>query len=281
VRTIAYDTVVDAVGNLCMRAATQLPVDVVDSLRKSLALEQSPRGKAVIEQCIENAVCAASGNDPVCQDTGVAVYFVAMGNEVAIAGGTITDALNEGTHRGYTNGYLRKSIVRDPLFDRKNTGDNTPAMVHLDIVPGETITITLLPKGGGSENMSALAMLKPSQGSAGVVDFVTNTVVQAGGNPCPPVIVGVGIGGVADHAMQLAKRALLRPLGTPHCDERYAHLEREILRRINASGVGPQGLGGTVTALAVHIEEAPCHLASLPVGVALQCHAARRGTVVL
>jgi len=172
-------------------------------------------------------------------------------------------------------------MVNDPVFDRKNTGDNTPAAVHIDSVPGETIAITLLPKGGGSENMSALAMLKPSQGSSGIVDFVTGVVIRAGGNPCPPVIVGVGIGGTADSVMLLAKRALLRPLGKPHHDDRYARLEREILHKVNASGIGPQGLGGTVTALGVHIEEAPCHLASLPVGVALNCHAARRGTVVL
>ena len=280
-REIPFETVARAVSELCIRAAANLPADIAEALKKNVALEESPRGKVILEQCIENAKCAALENDPICQDTGIAVYFVAIGNGVTIAGGTITDAINEGTRRGYAEGYLRKSIVSDPVFDRKNTGDNTPAVVHLDIVKGDKVVITLLPKGGGSENMSALAMLKPSQGSAGVVDFVTNTVIQAGGNPCPPVIVGVGIGSTADGVMLLAKKALLRPVGKPHIDERYARLEGEILRKINDSGIGPQGLGGTVTALAVHIEEAPCHLASLPVGVTLNCHAARRGTVVL
>lgn len=268
-------------SNLCLNAAANLPMDVADALRNSVALEASPRGRAILEQCLENAQCAARENDPICQDTGTAVYFVEMGTEVTITGGTIIDAINEGTRLGYKNCFLRKSIVSDPVFDRKNTGDNTPASIHLDIVGGDKVSITLLPKGGGSENMSALAMLKPAQGSAGVVDFVVSTVVRAGGNPCPPVVVGVGIGSTADGVMLLAKKALLRSVGKPHCDERYARLEGEMLRRINDSGIGPQGLGGTVTALAVHIEDAPCHLASLPVGVTLNCHAARRGTIVL
>lgn len=280
-RTIAYNTVVEAASNLCMQAAANLPKDVVDALRKSVAREESPRGRAILEQCLENAECATRENDPICQDTGTAVYFVEIGAEVTVTGGTIIGAIQEGTRLGYKNGFLRKSIVSDPVFDRKNTGDNTPAVIHVEIVGGDKVAITLLPKGGGSENMSALAMLKPAQGSAGVVDFVVSTAVLAGGNPCPPVIVGVGIGSTADGVMLLAKKALLRSVGKPHCDERYARLEEDILRRINDSGIGPQGLGGTVTALAVHIEEAPCHLASLPVGVTLNCHAARRGTIVL
>lgn len=280
-RTIAHNTVAEAVSNLCLNAAANLPMDVADALRNSVALEASPRGRAILGQCLENAQCAAQENDPICQDTGTAVYFVEMGTEVTITGGTIIDAINEGTRLGYKNGFLRKSIVSDPVFDRKNTGDNTPASIHLDIVGGDKVSITLLPKGGGSENMSALAMLKPAQGSAGVVDFVVSTVVRAGGNPCPPVVVGVGIGSTADGVMLLAKKALLRSVGKPHCDERYARLEGEMLRKINDSGIGPQGLGGTITALAVHIEDAPCHLASLPVGVTLNCHAARRGTIVL
>ena len=280
-RVISYQIIVEAVKKLCVEAATKLPKDVVAALQKALEAEESPRGKNILRQCLENAKLAVCENDPICQDTGVAVYFVELGSEVTISGGTLIDAINEGTRQGYRDGYLRKSIVADPLFDRKNTGDNTPAIVHIDIVAVEVLGITLLPKGGGSENCSALGMLKPADGPAAVTDFVVDTVVKSGGKPCPPVIVGVGIGGTADRAMLLAKKALLRPVGKSHGDERYAKLEQTILEKINASGIGPQGLGGTVTALAVHIEEYPCHLASLPVAVNCNCHAARRAEISL
>jgi fumarate hydratase subunit alpha len=278
-RIIPYAQVVEAVAGLCLRAATQIPPDVVGALERALNSEESPRGKSILEQCLANAKLAGQENDPVCQDTGAAVYFVTLGAETRIDGGTIVQALNEGTRLGYASGYLRKSIVADPLFDRKNTGDNTPALAHIDIVPGDSLSIELLPKGGGSENVSGLAMLKPSDGAEGVAEFVVKTVVKAGGNPCPPVIVGVGIGGTADKAMLLAKKALLRPLGKRNVDKRYAALEEEILQKINASGVGPQGLGGTVTALGVAIEQFPCHIASLPVAVTVNCHAARRAKI--
>jgi fumarate hydratase subunit alpha len=275
-RVIPAAAVTNAVLKLCIEAAAQLPPDVLAALEQAAETEDSPRPRALLKQCLENAEIAAAGNDPICQDTGVAVYFVEMGSDVTLSGGTLDDAINEGTRRGYRDGYLRNSIVADPLFDRRNTGDNTPAVIHIDMVKGDTFAITLLPKGGGCENMSALAMLKPADGPGGVVDFVADTVIQSGGKPCPPVIVGVGIGGTADKASYLAKKALLRPVGSKHTDPRYSELEGEILRKINDSGVGPQGLGGHITALAVHIEEYPCHIASLPIAVNINCHAARR-----
>jgi fumarate hydratase subunit alpha len=280
-RTISFATIVDAVAGICRTAATMLPPDITAALQRAFDDELSPGGKALIGQCIANADLAATEGDPICQDTGVAIYFVEIGTDVFIDGGTIVEAINEGTRIGYSNGYLRKSMVADPLFDRKNTGDNTPALVHIDIVRGDGLSIELLPKGGGSENVSGLAMLKPGDGPNGVVDFVVSTVVKGGGNPCPPLLVGVGIGGTADVAMTLAKKALLRPLDKTNPDERYAKLELEILQKINASGVGPQGLGGTVTALGVQIEQYPCHIASLPVAVTVNCHAARRAGIKL
>jgi fumarate hydratase subunit alpha len=280
-KTIAYTTIVNAVENLCIQAAHVLPSDVREALNGSAAREQSPLGRSILSRCIKNADLAEKENLPICQDTGFAVVFVHAGEDVRIEGGLLIDAINDGVRRGYERGYLRKSIVSDPLFDRKNTGTNTPAIVHVEPVAGNELRLTLLPKGGGSENMSGLAMLKPSDGQDGVVRFVVDTVTKAGGNPCPPVIVGVGIGGTADAACLLAKKALLRDIGTPHADPRYADLEQKILAGINASGVGPQGLGGTVTAFAVHIETFPCHIASLPVAVTLNCHAARKASVVL
>ncbi len=280
-RTINYQTIVDAVSDLCIQAAYQLPTDVLRSLQESALTEKSAGGRSILEQCIENAKIAASEKIPVCQDTGFAVFFVSLGSQLTISGGTITDAINRGVEQGYKRGYLRNSIVNDPLFDRLNTGNNTPAVISLEIVPGDKLSITILPKGGGCENMSALAMLKPSDGKAGIMDFVVNTVIRAGGNPCPPVVVGVGIGGTADKASSLAKKALLRPTGSSHPDQRYSEFEKQILNRINSCGNGPQGLGGTTTALAVHIETFPCHIASLPVAVNLNCHAARRAAVIL
>ncbi|HEX3019843.1 MAG TPA: fumarate hydratase [Chitinispirillaceae bacterium] len=280
-RTIHFQTIVKAVNDLCIQAAYHLPADVLSSLQKSVLTEQSSNGRKILEQCIENANLAVSQHLPICQDTGFAVFFVTMGSELTISGGTLIQAINCGVQKGYREGYLRNSIVNDPLFDRKNTGDNTPAAITLDIVAGDKLSITILPKGGGCENMSALAMLKPSEAKAGVMDFVVNSVTRAGGNPCPPVIVGVGIGGTADKVSCLAKKALLRPVGSSNPDPRYDSLEKEILDRINMCGNGPQGLGGTTTALAVHIETYPCHIASLPVAVNLNCHAARQATVII
>ncbi len=274
-RTVPFAEVVEMVRLCCLSAAVKLPEDVLEALKNAYTKETKPLAKELIKQCLDNAEIALKENMPICQDTGFAVYFVEMGTNVKIDGGTITEALTEGTRQGYRDGFLRKSIVTDPLFKRKNTTDNTPPIIHLTMVPGDKINVILAPKGGGSENMSALKMLKPSDGKEGVVKFVTDTVINAGGNPCPPVIVGVGIGGTFEQAALLAKKALLRKVGSVHEDSEYAELEQEILSTINASGVGPQGLGGDTTALAVHINHHPCHIASLPVAVNINCHAAR------
>ena len=275
-RSIPYQIVVEQVRELCLRAAFDLPADVRNALEQARAAEAAPLGQALLEQCLANAATAADKRLPICQDTGFCVYFVELGVDVRIEGGLLADAINEGTRQGYEQGYLRKSIVADPVFDRVNTNDNTPAVIHLEQVPGDRLRLCLAPKGGGSENMSAVRMLKPSDGCEGVVEFVVEQTTQAGGNPCPPTIVGVGIGGTFEKVAYLAKKALLRqPPGAPHPTAAYAELEQEILTRINASGVGPQGLGGSTTALAVHIETFPCHIASLPVAVNLNCHAAR------
>ena len=280
-RTIAFEKIVSEVRAMCGKAACLLPPDVLEALKNGSKAETSDLGKAFFQQYLENADIAARENMPLCQDTGFAVYFVEMGTEVALDHGTVEEALTEGTKQGYKDFYLRKSIVADPLFDRKNTTSNTPCIVHLKSVPGDKLKITLAPKGGGSENMSALKMLKPSEGREGVVKFVVDSVVNAGGNPCPPTVVGVGIGGTMEYAAFLAKKALLRKVGTPSTDPRYAELEAEILEKINASGVGPQGLGGSVTSLSCHIEFFPCHLASLPVAVNINCHAARHAEIEL
>ncbi len=253
----------------------------MSALEKAFEAEENQRAKNILKQCLDNAKLAASCSDPICQDTGFAVFFVTMGSDVIIEGGNISGAINEGTRQGYKNGYLRSSIVSDPVFDRKNTNDNTPAAIHIDIITGTELSITLLPKGGGSENVSRLAMLLPSDGASGITEFVVSSVTKFAGKACPPVIVGVGIGGTADTAMLLSKKALLRPLGSLHSDERYSRLEREILEKINKSGIGPQGLGGATTALGVHIETYPCHIASLPVAVSMNCHAARKAAITL
>lgn len=280
-REISCSEIISAVKDLCIGASLDLPSDVMDSLHTAAENESSPLGRSILNKCIRNASIASTERLPICQDTGFAIFFVEMGSDVKITGGLLDEAINEGTRQGYLEGYLRKSIVSDPLYNRKNTSDNTPALIHLEIVPGDKLSITLLPKGGGCENMSALCMLKPSDGENGVIDFVVSTVTKAGGNPCPPVIVGVGIGGTADKASLLAKKALLRKTGSNNESERYAALEKKILTKINESGVGPQGLGGSTTALAVHIEWFPCHIASLPVAVNLNCHAARKACCIL
>lgn len=280
-RTIPASQIVEKVRDLCIRASFDLPPDVSSALQKAIDTEESPRARCILEQCVENANIAHTRKVSICQDSGFAVIFIQRGTNVLVDKGTITEAVNEGVRQGYNDGFLRKSIVNDPLFERKNTGDNTPAIVHIEEVPGDLLNIIVMPKGGGSENMSALCMLKPSDGQAGVIDFVSRTVINAGGNPCPPVIVGVGIGGTSDYAMLLSKKALLRPLGVVHSDARYQELEIQILNKINASGVGPQGLGGTSTAFAVHIECHPCHIASMPVAVSLNCHAARKMETII
>ncbi|ERP31988.1 fumarate hydratase, alpha subunit [Chitinivibrio alkaliphilus ACht1] len=281
IRMLSRDQVVSAVRNLCLEAARYLPADVLARMEKYAHAEKNFRGRAILEQCIENARIAAEKKLPICQDTGFAVLFVEMGTACCLDEGSVEEACQEGVRRGYTEGYLRKSIVHDPLFDRVNTNDNTPAVIHLRSVPGKSLRIVLAPKGGGSENMSRTAMLKPADGVEGVRDFVFRTVVEAGGNPCPPTIVGVGLGGTLEQCCLMAKKSLLRPVGTPHEDPRYARLEQELLEQINSSGVGPQGLGGRTTALAVHITPYPCHIAQLPVAVNLNCHAARHAEVTL
>lgn len=280
-RFISFDAIVKAVELMCLTAAFNLPGDVFQALEKARESETSPLGRSILEQCLENARIAQTQRVALCQDTGVAVFFVEIGEDVKVEGGHLYEAIQEGTRRGYQAGFLRKSIVRDPIFDRTNTQDNTPAIIHIDIVSGDKITIFLAPKGGGAENMSALKMLKPLMGKQGVMDFVVDTVVSAGGNTCPPVIVGVGIGGNFEKVAYLAKKSLLRTIGEKNPDPRYADFEAEILEKINASGLGPQGLGGVNTALAVHILTHPCHIASLPVAVNINCHSARHAKMVL
>lgn len=280
-RTIEYKKIADAVKEMCLEANYDLPQDVVDGFKKAVAQEESPLGKSILEQCLKNAQIAKDERVPICQDTGLSVFFINIGQDVKVEGGLLKDAINEGVRQGYKDGYLRKSSLDDPLFARKNTGDNTPAIIHLDMVAGDKLDITLAPKGGGAENMSRLAMLPPSAGEKGVIDFVVDTIVKAGGNPCPPTVVGVGIGGTFEKVAYLAKKALLWPLNAPNQDERYQQLEQRILHRINNSGVGPQGLGGNVTSFAIHIEHHPCHLASLPVAVNVNCHAHRHAHRVL
>lgn len=281
VREVAFETVADAVRALCLETAFQLPADTLDALKNAETSETSALGKSILAQCIENAQIAEEEQIPLCQDTGTAVFIVRLGAEVVVTGGTLTDAVNEGVRRGYTEGYLRKSIVDDPLYNRKNTKDNTPAVIHYEMIPGNKIEIDFAPKGGGAENMSAIRMLTPAAGEKGVFDFVVETVRKAGGNPCPPIVVGVGIGGNFERCAYLAKKAVMRPTATPHPDPRFAELEQRLLDAVNALGIGPQGLGGNTTALAVHIETAPAHIASLPVAVNINCHSARHHTLTI
>ncbi|HHV79416.1 MAG TPA: fumarate hydratase [Firmicutes bacterium] len=280
-REIAVDQITEAVKRLCLLANYRLGEDVIQKLESAEREEKSPLGKKVLQQIIENDEIAARDEVPICQDTGMAVIFVELGQDVHVVGGDFTRAIDEGVRRAYVEGYLRKSVVSDPLFNRKNTGDNTPSIIHTSIVPGDRLKISVLPKGFGSENMSALKMLKPSDGVDGLKDFVLETIVKAGPNPCPPVIVGVGVGGTMEKAAELAKRATCRRLGEPNPDPRYARLESELLEAINRTGIGPAGLGGTVTALAVHVEYYPTHIAGLPVAVNVLCHAARHAELVI
>ena len=279
-REIKTSEITDAVAELCIRANYELDDDIRQALEAAAAREKSPIGRDVLNQLVENADIARDEQVPMCQDTGFAVVFVEIGQEVHIAGGSLTDAINAGVAKGYGEGYLRKSIVAHPL-ERRNTGDNTPAVIHTEIVPGDKLKIIVAPKGAGSENMSAVKMLKPSDGADGVKRFVVETVEAAGANPCPPIIVGVGIGGTMEKAALLAKKALFRRVGEHNPNPADAELEKELLERVNATGIGPAGLGGKTTALAVNVETYPCHIASLPVAVNIQCHAARHKEIVL
>lgn len=279
-REIEAAKITDTVKRLCIQANVILPEDVKNCIIKRKSEENWAPAREILDRIEENFELAAAENVPICQDTGVACVFLEIGQEIHIAGGDITQAVNEGVRQGYAEGYLRKSVVRDPL-DRVNTGDNTPAMIYYDIVPGDKIKITVAPKGFGSENMSQIKMLRPSDGIEGVKAFVLKAVEEAGPNPCPPIIVGVGIGGTFDKAALLAKKALLRETGTPSADPLYAKLEEELLEKINALGIGPQGFGGKTTALAVAVEHYPTHIAGLPVAVNINCHVARHKTEVI
>lgn len=280
-REIQVKDVTRTVARLCKDANYFLGEDVLAALRKARDEEESAVARQILDQILENATIAANEEMPLCQDCGLAIVFIELGQDVHISGGDLYQAVNEGVRQGYAEGYLRKSAVNQPFSARVNTKDNTPAIVHTEIVPGDRMKITVAPKGGGSENMSRFTVLKPAQGRQGVVDFVVNAVEEAGSNPCPPTIVGVGIGGSAEKAMILAKRALLRKVGEPSPDQEVAELEREVLQRINATGVGPGGVGGRITSLAVHIETFAAHIASMPVAVNLQCHSARHKEAVL
>ena len=277
-REISTQTIVDAVRDASIRANLELGDDVVEALKRSLEYEESDVGKDILRKLLENAGIARDERIPICQDTGVVVLFVELGQGVSVAG-DLYKAFEEGVRQGYKEGFLRKS-VRHP-FTGKNTGDNTPIIVHFDLVPGDQLKIWVVPKGGGSENMSRLFMLTPSAGWDGIKEKIVQTVADAGPNPCPPTIIGVGIGGNFEKSAILAKKSLLRPLGTPNPDTELAKMEQELLEEINKTGVGPQGLGGRVTSLAVHILMMPCHIASLPLAVNIQCHASRHVEIVL
>lgn len=278
-REISSDMIRDAVAQLCIEANCILPSDMRKRIEDARQKEPWDTAKGILDKIIENYNIADENNVPICQDTGVACVFMKIGQEVHILGG-LSDAVNEGVRRGYKEGYLRKSVVADPLM-RVNTGDNTPAMLYTELVPGDKIELTVAPKGFGSENMSRIAMLKPSDGIEGVKAFVLRTVEEAGPNPCPPIVVGVGIGGTFDKAAYLAKSALMRSVDERNPDPFYADLEAELLQKINALGIGPQGFGGRTTALAVNIEKMPTHIAGLPVAVNINCHVTRHKTIVL
>ena len=280
-RVIDCKQITETVSRLFQEACYYLPEDVLTSLKQARQKEEAPVAREVLGRILENAEVSVKEKIPLCQDTGTAVVLLELGQEVHITGGDLYQAINEGVRQGYDKGYLRKSMVRQPFSARVNTKDNTPAIIHADIVPGDKLKISVLPKGGGADNMSRLAMLSPSKGRQGVIDVVVKAVDEAGSNPCPPVIVGVGIGGTVEKAFMLAKRALLRKVGEPNPEAEVAGLEREILQRVNNLGIGPMGYGGRVTALAVHVEVFPAHIGSMPVVVNLQCHSARHKEVIL
>jgi fumarate hydratase subunit alpha len=275
VKEITADQITETVARLFQDATHNLPEDVVAALRRAESTEESPLAKQVLVEILENADLARREKLPLCQDTGTAVVFVEVGQDAHIVGGALRDAINGGVAKGYTEGYLRKSMVDKPYSARTNTQDNTPAVIHTEIVPGDKLKLTVMPKGGGCENMSRLAVLLPGEGKEGITDFVLRAVEEAGGNPCPPVIVGVGIGGTAEYCMTLAKKSLTRQVGERNPDPETAQFEEELLEKVNALGLGPQAVGGRNTALAVHIETYAAHITALPVAVNLQCHSAR------
>ena len=282
-RTIEREQVSRTVASLCMEAAHELPADVLRALERAAQTESNPRAANLLRQFVDNARIAAEDKIPLCQDTGLTVVFAEQGAQVVVSpdGGTLIDAIQEGVRAGYEAGFLRKSIVADPLGQRINTGTNTPAVVHLSIVPGDGLKLTVMAKGGGCENKSRFHMFRPTAERREVADWIVEVVKAAGADACPPFVVGVGIGGSFEHCCLLSKKALLRRLAEPNSDPFYAQMERDLLAQVNALGVGPQGLGGDTTALAVLVETAPCHIASLPVAVNIECHSHRHKTAVL
>lgn len=279
-RIINSREITDTVKKMCLSANCHINPDIKCALEENVVTEKSETSRGVLKNLLKNAEIADRKEVPICQDTGMAVFFIEIGNEVFVEGDTITDAVNKGVSEGYTEGYLRKSVVRDPL-DRVNTKDNTPAVIHYEFTTGDRIKITFAPKGFGSENKSALKMLNPSDGMDGVIDFVIDTVRKAGANPCPPMVIGVGIGGTMDKAAQIAKKALTRDINVRNENPFYAELEKTLLDKINRLGIGPQGMGGTTTALAVNVETFPTHIAGLPVAVNVNCHATRHAVEVI
>ncbi len=280
-RTIDVKEIIPIVKKLCIDSNYYIGDDVIDKIKEFKAKEESETAKEVLDILLENYELSAQEKMPICQDTGVAVIFIEIGQDVHITGGNFEEAINEGVRQGYQDGYLRKSMVDDPIIERKNTKDNTPALIYTDIVPGEKLKITVAPKGGGSENMSEVKMMKAADGIEGVIDFVVDRIKRSGGNPCPPVVVGVGLGGNFEQSALLAKKSLLRSLNEENPDPKWAEVEAEILKKVNDLGIGPQGLGGRTTALAVHILHKPCHIASMPVAVNVQCHADRHKTATI
>jgi fumarate hydratase subunit alpha len=278
-REIHVEEIRDNVAQICIDAAYNLSEDVLSAFDRALETETEPAAKEIIGLLMQNARIAREDHIPICQDTGIAIFFVEIGQDLRIKNGFIVEAINEGVRKGYREGYLRKSVV-DPIT-RKNTGDNTPAIIYIELVPGDKLKISFMPKGAGSENMSAIRMLRPTEGVEGIKQFVLECVRRAGANPCPPVVIGVGIGGDYEKAALISKKALLRPVGNPNPKLELASLEMELLKAVNRTGIGPEGLGGKVTALAVHVESFPCHIASLPVAVNINCHAARHKTIIL
>jgi len=280
-RDIDCKQITEAVSSLFQEACLYLPEDVLAALKQAKEKEESPAAKDVFDQILQNTEISSKEKIPLCQDTGAAVVLLELGQEVHITGGDLYTTINEGVRQGYEKGYLRKSMVRQPFSARVNTKDNTPAIIHTDIVPGDKLKISVIPKGGGSENCSRLTVLPPAKGRQGIIDFVVNLVNESGSNPCPPVVIGLGIGGTTDKTMAMAKKALLRKLGEPNPDPEVAELERDILQRVNNLGIGAMGYGGRITALAVHAEVFPAHIASLPVAVNMQCWCARHKEAIL
>ena len=280
-REITAEQITAAVAKLAVEATHYLPEDVEGAIRSAKTTERNPLAVQIIDEILENAEIARTRMLPLCQDTGSAVVHVELGQDVHIVGGYMIDAINAGIRRGYGEGYLRNSIAANPFSTRKNTGDNTPGIIHTEIVPGDAMRLLFMPKGGGCENMSRYQNFLPGAGKTAVIDFVCETVDMSGGNPCPPLVIGVGIGGTAEKAMTIAKHSLFRKIGTRHADEEVAALERELLEAVNALGVGPQAVGGSTTALDVFVETFPTHITALPVAVNIQCHSARTKEAIL